>query len=571
MQLTNSWKAFFDNLSSNDETDKNLNILANATLVDDSTSSGEILRTLTEDNESIIMIVTPITKKIKFIHNASNLGGTRRRPNNKIVALDGFEDMAMPIIIGTDSITTTIQIRTPTFTTLSALQSTEDLIKSIPANNGRFFKHTTFVFLPPFLFRRWINMDSREPETLFFDCITAINEFDNSHKDDESYKDAAKDHCKHILLFLWAASKELLPATQMVPANDDTEIATWSKRTHQNYISLPASPIETNTSNTSEIIQSLALSIENQTSFFEILQHDKQSEKEEKLNKYVDLHDSSKLLILNASSEDGQNAPTIPVDTCVKFFKQKTVAKAIDFLQNSLTNDFNCCVSIESGLVTALYSGHFLRNREDSPSNFSFFLTPKKQPLSAGHFQPTMILQLKTTQGKGWSEMDMKETLKQGIVTPDSINSFTHQLRNLWALSAFFFGPNSILSQRLTLMMSILAKYTLTFEGAQIRDNSFATKLGYAIDTRVFRWLDQCSANDDRHSVNDNLLSFNTLVDQVLTDSFIQHLPVTIKQISLPQKEKNINDQHSQNLTPQKRQKLNEKEKIINKDPIKDC
>ena len=178
------------------------------------------------------------------------------------------------------------------------------------------------------------------------------------------------------------------------------------------------------------------------------------------------MHDSSKLLILNASSEDGNIAPETPIETCIQFFKQKTLAKALDFLQTSLTNNFNCCVAIELGLVTALYSGHFLRDREDSPSNFSFFLAPKKQPLSAGHFQPTMILHLKASQGKGWSETDMKEALKQGIVTPDCIHSFTHQLRNLWALSAFFFGPNSILSQRLTPMMSVLAKYTLTFEGA---------------------------------------------------------------------------------------------------------
>ena len=116
--------------------------------------------------------------------------------------------------------------------------------------------------------------------------------------------------------------------------------------------------------------------------------------------------------------------------------------------------------------------------------------------------------------------------------------------------------------------MSLLTKYTLTFEGAQIRDSSFATKLGYAIDTRIFRWLDQCSSNIDRELVNDSLLDFNILVDQVLTDSFIQHLPVTIKRIE-PTEHNKIRAQ-----TPhQKRQRLEEpqpqrKQKITNEKTI---
>ena len=50
------------------------------------------------------------------------------------------------------------------------------------------------------------------------------------------------------------------------------------------------------------MLQSLALNIQNQTELFEKFRQDKNDEKSEKQNKYLELHDSAKLLILNASS-----------------------------------------------------------------------------------------------------------------------------------------------------------------------------------------------------------------------------------------------------------------------------
>ena len=83
---TNTWKMLFMGLESNVEIDKNLNVLATATMIDDSSIEAEMLRTLTEDPESILMTVAPVTGKMKFIYNTANLGGTRIRPKNKLVA-----------------------------------------------------------------------------------------------------------------------------------------------------------------------------------------------------------------------------------------------------------------------------------------------------------------------------------------------------------------------------------------------------------------------------------------------------------------------------------------------------
>ena len=282
----------------------------------------------------------------------------------------------------------------------------------------------------------------------------------------------------------------------------------------------------------SQMFQNLAASIESQTQLFESICLEKHDEKLEKQNKYLELHDSAKSLILNASSEDGLNSLAEPSGHCIEFYNKKNISKAMDYLLTTLTHEYKCCVTMDTGLVTALYSGHFLRDRDDSPGNFSFFLLPKKEPLSMNRLKPSIILQLKATQGKGWSELDMKEAIKQGVTTPSDIHSFYHQLRNFLGLVCIFFGDESILANSLKKFIEILSQHTLTLEAAQFRDKLFATKLGYVVDTRAYRWLQQCQAYDNRQEVNDNLIQFENIVEQVLTDSFIQILPVTFKQFN---------------------------------------
>ena len=186
-----------------------------------------------------------------------------------------------------------------------------------------------------------------------------------------------------------------------------------------------------------------------------------------------------------------------------------------------------------------------------------------------------MILQLKANQGKGWSDTDLREALKQGIVTPSDIHSFTHQLRNFWGLAAFFFGKSSILSESLAPLMAKINDHLITFEAAQLRDPAFSTKLGYAIDTRVFRWLQQCQVQSDRNRVNDGLLGFDSIFDDVLTDSFVQYLPTTFNDF-VPTKtksERNSSLAEEDSSTPnRKRTRTNptstENKKIINPNPI---
>ena len=563
MNLTNSWKNYFQTLPQTNDLNKNILELSQATLLNDDCTPESMITSLTEDVDSVIMIIAPITLKVKLLHSTSNLGGTRLRPTNKIVALDGFDCSAIPVIIHTADLTQELSIQTPSYTRMKEMSTTEEVMNPSTRNGRTNFRHSPFVILPPFLFNPLVQMDSRDPAELLIACNKLISTFDSTIKEDPSYTQSADDNCKHVISFLWSACHGLVDPISFVPATDDIMTNNWSTTRHATCILPQNTEIQNNQNG--EMFLALANSIQVQTQFFEKFQQDRAADKEEKRHKFDDLHESSKQLILNASSIDCHSPSTTPSHHCSEFFKKQSVSKAADYLTTTLTQEFNCCVTIESGLVTALYSGHFQRDREDSPGNFSFFLTPKKTPLSSSQFKPMMILQLKTSQGKGWSEMDMKEALRQGIVTPPDINVFSHQLRNFWALSTFFFGNDSLLPKKLIPLMAQIAKHTITFEGCQIRDNQFATKLGYAIDTRVFRWLQQCATTEDRESIDDSLLSFDSIIQQVLTDSFIQYLPVTFKSAPKTHVEQKVDEPHHKRarLTPEDKKRRVENKAII--------
>ena len=104
-----------------------------------------------------------------------------------------------------------------------------------------------------------------------------------------------------------------------------------------------------------------------------------------------------------------------------------------------------------------------------------------------------------------------------------------HQLRILWALSAFFLGDKSYLPKALVELIALINQHCITFEAMQINDIQFFTKLGYQIDTRIFRWLQQCASADEREKVDDDLINFRPLVNLILNAQFIQILPSVFK------------------------------------------
>ena len=529
----NTWKQVLLTNPFFEAGNKNLQSFASATLA--TTPEAARLRALTEDHDTRMLAVALVTKMMKLYFGLSNLGGTRYVLEDKIVGLDGLNSLAIPLVFDMEDIKMTVSVGYPTKVSLKAAKELSDLA-SLNVGTRSTLNNTAYVLLPPFLAKALILEDSRKPEVLFFTVKDAITAFDEEHKDDAAYNKAI-DECFYVLAFLWAASKATIPSVKQISDCDDSDLMTWCKSMHHNRITSSAlSSDATPSSSNSQVIQQLNKTVQNNTELFERIEAARTSDKETKKAKFDDLPESSKNLILNASSVNGECTPGAPNSLCADFYSKKTASKAKDFLHDALTNTFNCIVDTDHGMATALYSGAFVRERDDLPANFSIFLVPKMRPLASNNQAQSMLLQLKVTHGKGWSEKDYSEAVKQGIKTPSDTYELMFQLKNMNGLSSFFFDKSCILSLSLLQFVQKMKQYTLAFEACQARDPSFATKVAYMIDTRVFRWLQMCRDASDREQVSDGLLDFEDITRNVLLDNFSQSLPSSIKVVEKPTK-----------------------------------
>ena len=573
MLRSNTWKKHFQQLRSNKEADKKLQSYSSALAFDTLSGTSEeelfrndVLKQLTEDQDTIILGVSQVSNKMKLFHSFSNLGGTRIREENKLVALEGFGPTATAVLLNESDINSPQTIKVPSYTQLKSCSDPSTVGECPASTTGReMFKNAPVIIIPPFVANAFIEMASRDPSQLLVETLSLINAFDARDDTEESNK--AKNHCKYILKFLWAAAHSEIPTITMVPDADDEELQRWSSICHENCILQLVPEGLPPPSFPSEMMQSLATSIRHSATVMENFREDKATASSKK-EKFKNLHESAKKLILNASSISGESTPESPVESCTNFFSKSSLSQAKELLTISLEEDYGCCVELQDGLVSALYAGHFSRDRADIPSNFSVFLVPKKSPLSYDYRSSNLILQLKLKHGKTLEEGEMKDLVKQGIRCPDSIDTLIHHLQNTWGLASFFFGRNSIVARRIMPVIEAITRNVLTYEHCQLRDSHFATKLGYAIDTRIFRWLQQCMRREDRESVDDRMINFEPILSSVLTDSFYQELPLAIIEAS---KDKDESPEEDIFKPRKKTRKISgEKEKVINEKPSKE-
>ncbi len=109
----------------------------------------------------------------------------------------------------------------------------------------------------------------------------------------------------------------------------------------------------------------------------------------------------------------------------------------------SLAQNFKCLGKVSTGMATALYHAKFPLIQSGLPKQFlSFVSFPKKSPLFVNPAKTYVDLQLKVTQGLGWSDKDIEVTLKQGLVLLELIYLLGHQLTLFSGDCTFFFPPS---------------------------------------------------------------------------------------------------------------------------------
>ena len=81
-------------------------------------------------------------------------------------------------------------------------------------------------------------------------------------------------------------------------------------------------------------------------------------------------------LIQKASKQLNTDEVTELSPSSRAFFEQKNPSEAKTYLYHKLNLELNPPIYIPAGFATALHTGVLFWDRQDTPSNFSFFLVP---------------------------------------------------------------------------------------------------------------------------------------------------------------------------------------------------
>ena len=518
--------------------------------------NGILSRLSSDKGDSILIYFSKISKSIQLLHSITDLGNNNIDPQPKLVALDGFKNnSAVPVQIDLDSLFTDISVHAPKFERLQAIKDADELITiEAPRTNPTKFKHLPFVLLPPFLWELFITNEDKSSSSLLLNLIPKLKEIEELYKDNEDSNQVA-DHCTHIAHFLWATNKNMVTSVSVAPPGDNESVLNWSKSRHALiFPTISQIPSCQTISNDKQSFDSLSQVIEKS------FQNFPGSETTEKTSKgFMKLHDSTKNLILNASAQNSAIAAAEPCDDCAMFFKTSSHGTARMFLLKSLENKFGCNVSITQGVIMNIYNGNFLRAFDESPSNFSPFSFPKKSLFGKNPETECLILQLKELAGRGLSNDDVESALKQGVKVPKTIEEMRFSIFNTTAAASFFFSKWSLLSSKLLEVHNHLVRHYPIYEASLAEDQLFTAKFLFAIDTRIQIWLKMCEIKEFREDVDDKLLNFDEVLNQVIFRSFNITLPPSIQHVFEKKQPKRF-DQDVDGPGP-KRKKGNDRER----------
>ena len=145
--------------------------------------------------------------------------------------------------------------------------------------------------------------------------------------------------------------------------------------------------------------------------------------------------------------------------------------------------------------------------------------------------------QLIQEQGQKKSLGEIKASLKKTVHLPKDFDGLRSQLVLFATASAIFFGKESVCTDKLDQLVLLVGQNKKALCDQITLDEFFPSKFLFAVDRRVQRWLWTCqNAILSQTHVNDNVLDFENLLEQVRNGSFHIVLPVSFRKIEVAPK-----------------------------------
>ena len=548
-----NWTNWFINHPSNDAGNKNLQAFSDVLSAEISTEAK--LRDLVDEIDTVIL-AADANKNVMLFHSPKNLGGSRSRPENKVLCMIGFGARATCILPVLQSAFADVRIVVPSVHQLGGCKSAEDVENiPVPNQNGVVGLEGSAIFIPGPVFRNAIiESASKNPFDLIPLMYQVGRDFDQASTPPTT---SGLTHADDLCAWLYGVKTGLVPETRYTVNPDDAEVEAFNSQRHNDCISLPIDVVGPGAGNPltlegNTVISQLTNALTIQNEYLEdanVINRRNQILAEERKEKEKDrtkkIHPAIISMLKRAAAVDPHDDDSRIAPSCLRFINCENVGMA----QFELTHQFASYrledVGFAAGTIQALYVGEFLYADSISPSNFTVFAFFEQAPNSGQQQMDYLICHLVQEQGQKKSLEEIKSSLKQTVHVPKDFDGLGSQLVLFATASAIFFGKESICTDRLDQLVLLVGRNKKALRDQIALDEFFPSKFLLAVDRRVQRWLRSCqNATVSRSHVNDNILDFDNLLEQVLNGSFHMALPPSFKKIEVnkPNPTKGDND-----------------------------
>ena len=121
----------------------------------------------------------------------------------------------------------------------------------------------------------------------------------------------------------------------------------------------------------------------------------------------------------------------------------------------------------------------------------------------------------------------IKASNKQEVHPPMNFHELQEQLLMFTVATDIHFGKLSVGSQCLKARSNMMNCYKSIFKAKEHLDQEFPAKFLFAVDTRFQIWLNDCKSGKFHNKVDDLIIDFRPLINQVIFGSFNMTLPPT--------------------------------------------
>ena len=495
---------------------------------DESFGHLELIRNLTIDENTVILAVIGEDKQLKLLHHPTDFGGKLTRKENKVVALEGLSTKAIIGLLDANKLTAPQAKQAPDAEKLMECTTKEE-IGELTTNQLNRSNFLPFILLPPLIITHLLEADLSEPLSLIPQLVSVARKWDEDHEEDEEITLKATPSIAPLLRWLFVAGKGKFDGVSLNSDESDEEMKAYLRILTKAHLvpppssdSNPRSPQRDATPNTMlvKVLSRIGENLEESLDYKK-KDHEREEAKKERINK---AHDSFRHMLRMAGSTDGELPADDITPDAKKFFNAETRGLADQTLNQFFDEDKLTNVGFASGLTDNLYNFNLLWNNNVYPGNnsiFSFTSTSVGDTQQKGRF---LLMHLQDKTGAGMkSEDDIKKMIKQSVYVPTTVDGMIKALKRYKTSIRVFYGGK--LLEAWNILIPLVEEQEDAFVARAVGDEKFVASFLYRVDKRIQEFLLDCRRLSDREFVNDRMIEFGHIVDDVRMGQFHTYLP----------------------------------------------